>query len=641
MKTFFLIPALWICTPLLAQIPFSSSHLDKIADRDIKSHKNLFQKFTGNLITDYDLIYHLCEWHADPAVRFITGEVTTLFKSLAVDLDTVYFNLSDSLTVDSVICHNEQAAFSHSGGIVTIPLPAVVATGQVDSVSVFYSGAPPETGFGSFTTDYHNGVPVLWTLSEPYGAADWWPCKNDLTDKADSIDIYITASDDYRCASNGVLVSEIHSGNLIITHWKHRYPIATYLVCLAITNYSRFSFDVPFDASSVEVVNYLYPEDSSSYAPQIYGIVPVMQLFDTLFGLYPFAGEKYGHCQFNVSGGMEHQTFSFMGAFGHELMAHELAHSWFGDMVTCGSWEDIWLNEGFATYLSGLTYEHMFNGQWWMPFKIDRIGKITREPGGSVWCDDTTSVGRIFSSRLSYAKGAMILHQLRWIIGDGAFFTGVNNYLRDTSLAYGFARTSDLKAHMEAACGRDLTWYFDDWFTGQGFPSYQITWSQESDTVYLEIGQTQSHPSVEFFELPLPLRFSNEERDTILRVEHTFGGEKFRLNIPFAIDSVQFDPELWLISAGNSVIGSVPETELGRLISVMPNPSSETITVRFLSTPRKMKLTIVSVSGKESGTMRLDRMRSCSIPLSGYPPGMYLMVFDDGHHTAVKRIIVR
>ncbi|MFH1936909.1 MAG: M1 family aminopeptidase [Bacteroidota bacterium] len=618
----------------------SLDQFEEISDMEMKANLGKFHSPPGNLITDYDIRYHRCIWEVDPAQRYIRGEVTTWLRPLVADFDTIRFNLSDSLTVDSVRYHQNQLPFIHADGIVSIALPTVIGINQIDSISLFYQGTPPASGFGSFITGEHNGIPVLWTLSEPFGASDWWPCKNDLTDKADSVDILITAPAAYRSASNGILVSESIMGPDKITHWKHRYPIATYLVCLAVTNYAEYSDYVPFGTTMVEVLNYVYPEDSASAASQTPGIIPVMQLFDTLFGLYPFAKEKYGHCQFNLNGGMEHQTFSFMGSFGHELMAHELAHSWFGDMVTCGSWEDIWLNEGFATYLSGLTYEHMFNGEWWMPFKRNRIDKIVSLPDGSVWCDDTTDVGRIFNSRLSYAKGAMILHQLRWVIGDSAFFTAINNYLHDPDLAFGFARTTDLKAHLEATSGQDLTWYFEDWYTGQGFPSYQIQWDQAGDTITLKIDQTQSHPSVSFFELPLSILIMNEMQDTTLRLDHTFSGETFMIHLPFSVDSVLFDPDLWLISANNSVIGSIPEIELGSSISVMPNPTDDLLHILFSKLFETMTVQVLDVSGKLLQETDASHMRSILLNFQGRSRGIYFIRLQAGSAITVKKVVV-
>jgi len=634
--------SLLVCVSLVgfAQEKFSPDQLMQIVEMEQKANRFKILSPPLNLFDDYDIAYHRCEWHADPSQHYIQGVITTYFKPLFAGFDSILFNLSDSLTVDSVKYHAGSVSFIHAGEILSIALPSIIGINVLDSVSVFYRGAPPITGFGSFQTGTHSGIPVMWTLSEPYGASDWWPCKNSLTDKADSIDVIITTPAIYRAGGNGILIAEAISGNDKIYHWKSRYPIATYLICLAVTNYAQYSDYVPFGASNVEVLNYVYPEDSAIAVTQTVGIVPVMQLFDTLFGLYPFAEEKYGHCQFTLGGGMEHQTFSFMGSFGHELMAHELAHSWFGNKITCGSWEDIWLNEGFATYLSGLTYEHMFNGVWWMPFLHDRMNKVTSQPGGSVWCDDTTSVGRIFDGRLSYAKGAMILHQLRWVIGDSAFYAACNNYLDDPALAYGFAYTPDLKTHFETSANQDLTWYFNDWYTGQGFPSYQITWMQTGDTVSLMVNQTQSHPSVPFFELPLPLQFKNQSQDTTLRLLNTYSGEILSVTIPFQVDSVKFDPDLWLITANNTVIPSIRENSPENFISVMPNPARDEVTIRFTRLLDTIELILLDETGKVLQQQTASRPNHITLDISGYPAGIYFLHIHSERQNLVKKIIV-
>jgi aminopeptidase N len=595
-----------------------------------------------NTMTGYDVTHYRCVWSIDPALHYIIGEVTTRFRTAVDEFDTVAFNLSDSLTVDSVQYHGQPASFSHSDGIVTISLPITLAMNIFDSVTVFYQGRPISNGFGSFVTDVHNNVPVLWTLSEPYGSSDWWPCKDGLTDKADSADVMILTPPGYRGASNGLLVAEQATSSGMLYHWKHKFPIATYLVCLAVTNYARYSDLVPFEGSVTEVMNWVYPEDSAEVAAQTAGIVPVMQLFDTLFGLYPFAAEKYGHCQFGWGGGMEHQTFSFMGSFGHELMAHELAHQWFGNKVTCGSWEDIWLNEGFATYLSGLTYEHMFGGVWWMVFKRSRIESVTKQPGGSVWCDDTTSVDRIFSSRLSYAKGAMILHQLRWVIGDSAFFAACNNYLEDPQLSFGFARTADLKRHFEASSGRDLTWYFDDWFTGQGYPSYHIDWVQdEGGSVHMLVRQVQSHPSISFFQLPVPVKLKNLSRDTIIILNNSHDIESFAVHVSFPVDSLVVDPDLWLISANNTTFESLPESSLDSRITVVPNPATDRVEIGFTGDFDRVVLELSDLQGKIVMEKDLDHPVRIALGLENYSRGAFLLKISTGNQSAVKKLILK
>ena len=549
-----------------------------------------------------DFIYHRCEWNIDPAINYISGKITTYFIPNS-PISTLEFDLSADLMVDSVDYHSSHISFSRLGDIVNVDFTNTLPTGQIDSVSVFYQGIPPGTGFGSFAQETHgnDSVPVIWTLSEPYGAKDWWPCKQNLKDKIDSIDVLITTPQQYRAASNGLLVSEVTSGNNKIYHWKHRYPIAAYLVCLAVTNYWAYSHYVPYANDTLQVLNYVYPEDSSNAQNSTPDIIRQTQLYDSLFGIYPFQKEKYGHVQMGWGGGMEHQTFTFVGGWGFELLAHELAHQWFGDAVTCGSWEDIWLNEGFATYLSGLCYEHLAP-IWWPYFKQDRINQITSQPGGSVLCKDTTDINQIFNGRLTYAKGGMILHTLRWVMGDSAFFAGVRNYLNDSLLSYGFAKTPQFIAHMEDAMGQNLAWYFNDWYYGEGFPSYGISWEQDSsNTVSFIVDQVQSHPSVSYFELPLPIQFKNSTHDTTVVVYNSFSGQAFTVNLPFHADSLIFDPERWIISNNNIVYPTgVNELYEKSNLKVYPNPSSDYITIDFKvhSVPASMFIQMTDITGK-------------------------------------------
>lgn len=623
MKLFYHLPFLgafiFSVSTTKAQSVFSEETSRQIAKSEMMAHQHKISSDNRSVGAPYNITYHKCNWNINPAVKYISGDVLTHFQPVGSALDSLCFNLSDSLVVNNVTYHGSGITFNHSNNIVTVYFPGSIPVATTDSVTVFYQGIPPATGMGSFVKDVHNGTPIIWTLSEPYGASDWWPCKNDLTDKADSIDIFITVPAGNKAASNGVIVSSTPSGGNVVHHWKHRYPIVTYLVALAVTNYVEHSFFIPFASTNVEMQNYVYPEDSATVMPQIQYTGPIMQLFDTLFGVYPFVDEKYGHAQFNWGGGMEHQTMSFMGSFGHELLAHELAHQWFGNYITCGSWEDIWLNEGFATYLSGLTYEHMFAGFYWPFFKTFKISDVVSQPDGSVWVDDTTNVNRIFDSRLTYSKGAMILHQLRWVIGDSAFFAAVNNYLNDAQLANGFARTSHLKAHFEASSGTNLTWYFDDWFTGQGFPTFQINWVQVGSNLTITINQTQSHISVPFFEIPVPLHFIGASQDTMLRLDFNTQGQIFNVTLPFTATSMEFDPELWLISS-NSVAVGVKEIPELKKIMLYPNPTENIFWLSGI-TEKHFTTEVFDVTGK----MILQTQDMNQTDISSLETGMYIV----------------
>ncbi|TAK43124.1 MAG: peptidase M1 [Saprospiraceae bacterium] len=607
--------------------------LDFLVAKEQQAQQGLVN-FRSNPLTDgYDLKYHRLEWQVDPTQNYIKGSITSYFEPTVAGFQQLNFDLNATLNVNDVLYHGNPVSFILMGNdMLQINLPGVIPAGQLDSLTVAYEGVPDSGGFGSFEQTTHNGDPIIWTLSEPYGAKDWWPCKQDLNDKIDSIDVFVTTPQAYRVGSNGVLVSETQSGTDKVYHWKHRHPIPAYLIAIAVTNYSVYSDYVPVPGGDpIEVLNYVFPENLANAQSSTPNLIPIMQFYNDKFGLYPFADEKYGHAQFGWGGGMEHQTMTFLVGFGTSLMAHELAHQWFGDKVTCGSWEDIWLNEGFATYLDGLTNEFLGSPEAWYNWKAGRISSITSQPGGSVWVDDTTSVNRIFNSRLSYSKGAMLLNMLRWTVGDDNFFQALNNYEDAAGIAYGYAKTANLQFYFESLSGIDLTSFFNDWFYGQGYPSYQISAVADGYDLALSVGQTTSHPSVDFFEMPIPVKVSGEGQDTILRLDHTFSGQTFMVTLPFKASAVEFDPDLWLISKDNTVDFTLTGTaEAGQVaVDVYPNPANEVV---HIAAPMPVKRMEIRNSAGTAVKTLLPVSSSFEANVQDLPGGAYLVVcyFENG-----------
>jgi len=531
---------------------------------------------TSSLLTAasaFDVKYYRCEWEVDPAIRYITGKVTVYFV-VSDPATSIVLDLMSPLVVDSVKQRNVLLTQQQANNTVQVNFVSQINAGTLDSVSIYYKGVPPNTGFGSFIQDQHAGVPVMWSLSEPYGARDWWPCKNGLDDKADSIDVIVTAPAQYKAASNGLFQSEtlIAGGTKKVTHWKHRYPIASYLVCFAVTNYSVFNNSVQLGNITLPMQTYCYPESLASFQSGTQNVLDALQLYHNTFGDYPFIKEKYGHVQFGWGGGMEHQTSTFIVNIGEALIAHELGHQWFGDKITCGSWADIWLNEGFATHLASFYNENKYPATK-IANRKSEIDYITSKPGGSVWVDDTTNVGRIFDSRLSYNKGSHLLYMLRWKLGDSAFFRALRSYQKDPKVIYNFARTADLKRHLEEESKQDLTDFFNSWYKGQGYPSYHVEWTQlGSSYVKIKMSQTTSDPSVSFFALPVALKFKNATTEKTIVLDNKTNGEIFIKNIGFVADTVLIDPDYWLICRNNTA-AKVPDVVSGRnLVQVFPNP---------------------------------------------------------------------
>ncbi len=584
MKNTYLI--VFILCALFGYSQSQSAGVESIAMAEMNAASKVVNIQANANTQNYNITYQKLEFTLNPSVKFITGKITTTYTALA-NMSTLTFDFANQLTASSVKMGTTSLSFvENTNNELVITLPSTQATGTSATVEVTYSGVPPTNGFDAFVQTTHNGAPVIWTLSEPFGARDWWPCKQDLNDKIDSIDVYITAPSQYISVSNGIeTTAPVISGSNKTTHFHHGYPIPAYLVAIACTNYSVYNQTGGTTPNDYPIINYIYPEDLASVQPQLAETPPILELYESLFEVYPFHTEKYGHAQFGWGGGMEHTTVSFMVGFDRQLIAHEMAHQWFGDKITCGTWKDIWLNEGFATYVAALVIENFDGLDAFIMEKAYMINNITSSTNGAVYLTDVqaTNVNRVFDSRLSYDKGGMVLEMLRFKMGDAAFFQAIKEYLADSNLAYKYALTSDLKTHLESVYGQDLTEFFNDWIYNQGYPTYTITaqnWG--SGQAKFVVNQTQSDASVSYFEMPVPVRIhgaGGQQADLVLN--NTVNGESFIMPVPFAITSVEFDPERHLIAKNSTISLGAAAFDWDSAIAVYPNPSSTYIHIQL------------------------------------------------------------
>ncbi len=633
------------CTILSAQEDQSIiwDHEAIICKEQAHAELNIQQRGYRTVFADRtDIHYQVMKWDIDPAQYYITGEITYYFKSKVANLTELHLDMANELQVNSITRNATPLTFTHSSDqLLTISLGKSLASGESDSLTITYEGAPPSNGFGSFEQGTHAGQPIIWTLSEPYGVRDWWPGKQDLIDKIDSVDIYITTPPGQLAASNGKLMSTSEFNGKLIHHWQHRYPIVAYLVAIAVTNYTAYSHFLPLDnGDTLEILNYVYPETATQSQTETERTLQIMANYNRLFGTYPFANEKYGHAQFGWGGGMEHQTMSFMGGFSFGLVAHELAHQWFGDKVTCGSWTEIWLNEGFATYLTGLTYEDQSPDIYWPQWKSSTSNSAMSQPGGSVFVDDTTSTNRIFSGRLSYNKGAYLLHMLRWIMGDEAFFAACRDYLDSPGTAYDFAYTAELQSYLEQRSGKNLEEFFADWYYGQGYPSYNLTWTQQADSIIIWLGQTQSHESVSFFEMPVPVSVVINGSEQTFVLDHTVQGQRFSFYIGnTVIETVTIDPDIWLLSKNNTVTEittSIYQPFAQNSIHVFPNPAMSFVEI----VPAKDVFTVDFIDNL--GRNCITTLSSGRIDVSALSPGFYILMLknSNGDLVSIQSIVI-
>ncbi len=427
-----------------------------------------------------DVRYYNLDLKLFPDENRIKGTTEIKLMSEVDSLDEFYLDFNQGMNVSGVRLNSETATYSHTQGKIVIQLERNYSDGEMISVEVDYDGNPEASGFGSFAFSSFLSDPVVWSLSEPYGASDWFPCKDTPADKADSSDVWITCAENLTGVSNGLLKETVVNGDGTKTYkWKNNYPIAQYLISIAVTDYDEyFDYYHYSETDSMLIANYIYPGRIPQYKNNLDKTIPMIEIFSEKFGEYPFLKEKYGHAEFGWSGGMEHQTISSMGNFGEGVIAHELAHQWFGDKITCADWHHIWLNEGFATFSEGVFYENYYDKNRYNSFIVNEMN-YARIARGSIYVENINSINEIFSPARSYAKGGIVLHMLRGVLGDELFFETLQNYLTDQELAYGVATTEDFQRVAEEVSGKDLEYFFNEWIYGENYPKYNFAWNYE------------------------------------------------------------------------------------------------------------------------------------------------------------------
>jgi len=560
----------------------------------------------GPVGLDYDVNYYRLNIRINPdsvitttpanTGKYVRGSVTTYFTTLTSNFSDIRFDFANILTCDSVYYHGAKLPAGNKVEVVdtlTITLPSVLATaGTLDSITVYYKGVPPViTDFGGstgFVKSTHSTAPVrnyIYTLSEPYGASTWWPCKSRVvSDKADSVDIVISTPTAFKVAANGIVAAETTDGTNRITFWKHRYPISSYQVAISVANFIQYPTTptlVNINGTMMPFYNYLWPETNTANAQTALNRTPLMlTTFSSKFGDYPFKKEKYGHYTFGFGGGMEHNTFSGMGSGTYDattdwsVIAHELGHQWWGAAVTCGSWKDIWVNESFARYSEIVCLE--FAPSISATTALTHRGNIKASAistGNQVkptYQNDTTSITTIFNpSVYIYDRGAMIISMLRTVMGDTKFFQGIKNYQADPLLKYKNALTDDVKNHLQNASGLDLNKFFNDWIYNTGFANYNgAKWNNMGNEFVLQMPQTTQLSGLSNFEMPVVINVKGSNPATMdttivlydkAGILHTVddgvltnkGGSVVQFRLSFVPATVTFDPQSKVLANGS------------------------------------------------------------------------------------------
>ena len=599
-----------------------------------------------------DITYYGLDLTVTASPNYISGSTIIGIKTDTSSINSCFLDLRNALTINSLLLNGSPAVYSHTNHKINVTLDRTYVEGETFTIKVFYEGVPGSSGFGSFEFGTHAGTPIIWSLSEPYGAPDWFPCKDSPADKADSSDVWITVADNFVGVSNGTLESVTNNGNGTKTYyWKNHYTIAHYLISVAITNY--YQYDTYFhygQNDSMVITHFVYPETFNGVKNLLDETDDMIEVFSQRYGLYPFIDEKYGHAEMEWGGAMEHQSCSSMGFWGVGVVSHELAHQWYGDMITCKDWHHIWLNEGFATY-SEAVYIESKNGKAAYDSQIAGEMSYAKNAQGSIWVEDISSVGEIFNGARSYAKGACVLHMLRGIVGDSTFFDIMRAYADDPQSKYGVAVTEDFQQVAETVSGKDLDYFFYEWIYGENEPTYTVGWNKSNVggniydinlTIYQNIN---TNPS--YFTMPVQIRLNTTLGDTIVTLFNDAQTQNFQFQVVGNPQSIVFDPNNWILK-NNTVITELNDMNVPLEYSLeqnYPNPFNPITTIEY-SIPQNSYVTlkVFNVLGKEVATLVNGQneagKHTINFDASALNSGVYFYRIDAGNFVETKKMIL-
>jgi len=632
-----------------AQIPYSQNIDGKC------SHQHQFENSFKNTndvthVTDfYDMHFVHLNLKVESTSTYVEGWARMDATVSTADFDTIYLELNQTLTLDSMKLNNEivEPTFTNSELFVITDLEE----GESFTLETFYHGAASSGGFFSGISseyDSYYGKNVTWTLSEPFSARDWWPVRQNLNDKIDSVYQDYTCIDTEMVGTNGLLTETVDNGDGTKTYkWKTYYPISYYLMSFAVSEYQDYSIyahPIQMDGDSVLIQNFIYdhPNCLPNNQANIDISTDMLELLSEKYGLYPFHEEKYGNCLAEIGGGMEHQTMTTIGGFNFTLNIHEMGHMWYGDNITCATWNDIWINEGFASYSEYLGLQYLQGQSAADSWMNSTHNSVKSSPGGSVYVpEDEVYYGnewRIFNGRLSYDKGAAIIHQIRYLVNDDElFFQAMQNYTNEFSGS--IATGLDFKNSMEASTGLDLDSYFEQWYFGEGYPTYSVEYYFNNTGLHLTISQTTSSPVTPFFDLPLEIKLNQGfGNDTTFRVNITDNVTSIQTEITDPFIAMYIDPDNWIINSNGSITVGTPELEQELKVAIGPNPFKNHLQIRFNQETKNLKeIIIYDLSGKEVYSNIIDG--SSSIDLSELESGAYLAQILSEGSTVTKKIL--
>jgi aminopeptidase N len=613
-------------------------------------HKGIPALPPNELQSKYDIKYYCFNLSVQNTTTAIEGDVTMKVQVTAALLDTFSFYLHTAYSIDSIIVNNLPHDITSLGSERLI-CDLAFANGEMVDVQIYYHGTLPDAVADDWTNGIYSnqayGCHITYTISCPFSAYGWFPAKQELNDKIDSADFHYTTTLPNKVAANGSLTSvDTLSGGRVCYNWTTKYPIDYYLIAFGCSDYREYNFDVTLsNGETLFVQNFLYNHDDYfNNGVEGLGVCgDMLSFYSNTFCLYPFISEKFGHLSAPINGGMEHQTMVTMKNYGEDLIAHEMAHQWFGDMITCGTWSDVWLNEGFARYCEQyIMRQHRHDYTDAQQHLSNLRSNLTKFNSGSVYVPEgTTDFYRIFNSTLTYDKGALVLHNLRFVVNDDSvFFEGIRSYL--SLFAYKTATTEDFKNVMEQVSGLDLSDFFSQWIYGEGYPVFDIKWQQDGNMLLMFSQQTTTASGTPLFKTPFEIVITYDDYSTQrLRLNQSTNQQLSYAVLDKAntIIDIVFDPDMKLLAKGNfTQLVNVDALSADSVnVSVYPNPAKSE--VNFSCSQKMKRIEIYNLSGQQVYEQNVNN-KLAKMQITNFKQGNYIAKIQTDTGLYIKKIII-
>jgi aminopeptidase N len=601
---------------------------------------------------NYDIKHLKFDLHVTDTSVYLSGNVTTTAQVIAASLSNYIFELDTLMVIDSAKINGTILPVTNVGFVRTINIPTALAHNDMFSAQIFYHGVPPPGG-GFFNGLTHavsaGGTNMLYTVSDPWVALDWWPAKQSVDDKIDSVDMFVTVPAGIADGSNGVLINVDNTSTpgYSTYHWQTHYPINYYLISFAVAKYAQYKSYLHFTGSTDSMLIHDFFLDTATFNPSYKAnfdsVGQFIDYFSTLYGRYPFWQEKYGVCYTNLPGGMEHQTMTTIGVPNTYIIAHELTHQWFGDNVSYKSWHDVWLSEAFATFAEQQFYTHFWSAASGKSHRQSLLASALARPCGMVYINDTTTSDSLFDQPTVYNKGQAVVTMLRYIAPtDSQFFQVLKTYQQ--TFAYSNASTDDLKAIAETVYGANLDTFFNQWIYGRGYPEYRVSWNTVGGTAFVKLVQTRSCPSyTNHFSTPLELQLHSATADTVIKVYNTLDTQIYSFNwsSASAMTTAYLNPDALTICKQLGGVSHDTSLSVGavipkRSIRVFPNPTHSSWQIEQLADNSTLALT--DITGRIIWNGQSIK-GTATIPGEHLSSGNYLLKVSSGSSSESVKLI--